>query len=102
MYATRKKAFWPLLFLVVTAGGVGKAQEYKDGFAENNTLSLAEVIHYAQEHNPAIQTARERLRAAQQVPAQAAAYEDPIVKWEKLTAPANLRIDQADTDIFRL
>ena len=49
MYATRKKAFWPLLFLVVTAGGVGNAQEYKDGFAENNTLSLAELIHYAQE-----------------------------------------------------
>src|SRR5439155_6242101 len=102
MSTARKKAFWPLFFLVVTAGGVGNAQEYKDGFAENNTLSLAELIHYAQEHNPAIQTARERLRAAQQVPAQAAAYEDPIVMWENWNVPENLRIDKADNIIFRL
>src|SRR5213594_590314 len=102
MYATRKKAFWPLLLVVVTASGVGNAEEYKDGFAENNTLSLAELIHHAQEHNPAIQAARERLRAARQVPAQVSAYDDPMVMWEDWNAPENLRIDKADNNIFRL
>src|SRR2546426_6852925 len=102
MYATRKKAFWPLLLLVVTVGGVGNAQEYRDGFTESSTLSLVELIHYAQEHNPAIQTARERLRAARQVPAQVSAYDDPMVMWENWNAPENLRLDKADNNIFRL
>src|SRR5213593_1988766 len=102
MYSTSKKALWPLLLLVVTAGGVSNAQEYRDGFAESSTLSLAELIHYAQEHNPAIQTAKERLRAARQVPVQVSAYEDPMVMWDNWNAPENLRIDKADNNIFRL
>jgi outer membrane protein TolC len=68
----------------------------------DEALRLEAVIAYAQEHNPAIRAARNRLRAAQQIPPQAAAYDDPLVMWDNWNSPENLRIDQAGNNIFRL
>jgi len=65
-------------------------------------LGLAAVLAYARAHNPAIQAARQRLRAAQHVPVQVSAYDDPLVMWDNWNTPENLRIDQADNNIFRL
>lgn len=65
-------------------------------------FSLAAVLAYARAHNPAIQAAQQRLRAAQQVPAQVSAYDDPMVMWDNWNTRENLRIDQADNNIFRL
>ncbi|MCI0733512.1 MAG: TolC family protein, partial [Methylococcaceae bacterium] len=65
-------------------------------------LELGKVIAHALEHNPAIQTARSRFSAAQQVPDQVSAYEDPTLSWEAFNAPENFRIDQTDNNIIRL
>ncbi len=68
----------------------------------DNSLKLEAVLAYAQEHNPAIKVAESRLLAAQKVPAQASAYEDPRVSWEAWNAPEDFRIDEAQNNIFRL
>ena len=65
-------------------------------------LTLEAVLAYAQEHNPAIWVAKSRLLAAQKVPAQASAYEDPTVQWDNWNSPENFRLDEADNNIFRL
>lgn len=65
-------------------------------------LTLEAVLAYAREHNPAIQAAKSRFLAAQKVPAQASAYEDPRVSWESWNAPENFRVDEANNNIFRL
>ncbi|MGH7961970.1 MAG: hypothetical protein ACRERD_09120, partial [Candidatus Binatia bacterium] len=61
----------------------------------DEVLKLETVLAYAQEHNPAIRAAQSRLVAAQQVPAQASAYDDPMVMWDNWNAPENLRLDRA-------
>ncbi|MCA1851858.1 MAG: TolC family protein [Beggiatoa sp.] len=65
-------------------------------------LTIEAALAYARHHNPAIGAARSRVQAAQKVPAQASAYEDPMVTWEAWNAPGNFRIDEADNNIFRL
>src|ERR671914_1853922 len=65
-------------------------------------LTLEAVLAYAQEHNPAIQAAKSRLLAAQKVPAQASAYDDPTASWEAWNAPEDFRIDEAGNNIFKL
>ncbi|HZA21799.1 MAG TPA: TolC family protein, partial [Dehalococcoidia bacterium] len=64
--------------------------------------TLEAVLAYAQEHNPAIWVAKSRLLAAQKVPAQASAYEDPMVTWESWNAPESFQLNEADNNIFRL
>lgn len=68
----------------------------------DKALTLEVVLAYAREHNPAIRAAKSRSLAAQKVPAQASAYEDPRVSWEAWNAPENFRIDEAANNIFRL
>ncbi len=65
-------------------------------------LTIEAALAYARHHNPAIGSARSRVQAAQKVPAQASAYEDPMVTWEAWNSPENFRIDEADNNIFRL
>src|SRR5918999_5207586 len=65
-------------------------------------LTLEAVLAYAQERNPAIKAARSRLLAAQKVPAQVSAYEDPMVTWESWNAPESFQLNEADNNIFRL
>jgi outer membrane protein, heavy metal efflux system len=68
----------------------------------DEVLKLEEVLAYAQERNPAIKAARSRLLAAQKVPAQASAYEDPMLSWESWNAPESFQLNEADNNIFRL
>ncbi len=65
-------------------------------------LSLEAVLSYARAHSPTIQAARSRTAAAQTMPAQAAAYEDPVATWDNWNAPENLHLNEADNNIFRL
>jgi outer membrane protein, heavy metal efflux system len=65
-------------------------------------LTLEAALAYARHHNPAIGAARSRVQAAQKVPAQASAFEDPMVTWEAWNSPGNFRIDEAENNIFRL
>ena len=69
---------------------------------QGEALKLEAVLAYAHEHNPAIRAARSRLRAAQKVPAQASAYEDPLVMWDNWNSPENLHLNEASNNIFRL
>lgn len=68
----------------------------------SDPLPLEAVLTYAAAHNPAIQAARGRMLAAQKVPAQASAYDDPVVMWDNWNTPESFRIDQAGNNIFRL
>ncbi len=68
----------------------------------HETLPLDAVLTYAQEHNPTIRAARSRTVAAQHVPAQASAYDDPVVMWDNWNTPENLRLNEASNNIFRL
>jgi outer membrane protein TolC len=71
--------------------------------AESATpLRLADVLAEARARNPEIAAARARSRAAAEVPAQAAAWDDPVLSWEAWNVPESLRVDQADNNIFRL
>lgn len=65
-------------------------------------LTLEAALAYARHHNPVIGAARSRVQAAQTVPAQASAFEDPMVTWEAWNSPGNFRIDEAENNIFRL
>jgi len=65
-------------------------------------LTIEAALAYAREHNAAIRAARSRVQAAQKVPAQASAYEDPMVTWEAWNAPEDFRIDEAGNNIFKL
>lgn len=76
--------------------------EAEESALSGETLALEQVIAHAQERNPAIQVARNRLSAARQVPDQVSAYEDPTVSWEAFNAPENFRIDRTDNNIVRL
>src|SRR2546425_12705490 len=87
----------PALSLVEGTGGTEEEASLTD-----EALRLEAVIAYAQEHNPTIRAAQSRLQAAQQVPPQASAYDDPMVMWDNWNAPESLRIDKAGNNIFRL
>lgn len=53
--------------------------EEEDTVLKDEALKLEVVVAYAREHNPAIRAAQSRLLAAQKVPPQASAYDDPMV-----------------------
>ncbi|MCS6925243.1 MAG: TolC family protein [Candidatus Binatia bacterium] len=84
------------------AVAVGENVSETAALVTHDGLSLEAVLAYARAHNPAIQAARQRLRAAQQVPAQVSAYDDPMVMWESWNTPENFRLDRADHNILRL
>lgn len=99
------------LVLLLARSGVAGDRQGTAPFGEDgseaalmttNGLDLEAVLTYARVHNPVIQAARQRLRAAQRVPAQVSAYDDPVVMWEGWNTPENLRLDRADNNILRL
>lgn len=83
------------------SGDTARSGEGESAFLQE-TLPLDALLTYAQEHNPAIRAARSRLLAAQKVPTQASAYDDPMVMWDNWNAPESLRVDRAGNNIFRL
>lgn len=88
-------------FLSDKVDETGGAKEERTSLLDE-ALKLTAVLAYAQEHNPTLKTAQSRLLAAQQVPAQVSAYDDPMVMWDNWNAPESLRLDQADNNIFRI
>ncbi|MDQ3562982.1 MAG: TolC family protein [Pseudomonadota bacterium] len=84
--------------------GVDETADETEGAASltGEVLTVEAALAYARHHNPAIGSARSRVQAAQKVPAQASAYEDPMVTWEAWNAPENFRIDEAGNNIFKL
>jgi outer membrane protein, heavy metal efflux system len=65
-------------------------------------LRLDDVLAIARAENPEISAARARARAAKEMPAQARAWDDPVVSWEAWNAPNNLNVAHADNNIFRV
>ena len=65
-------------------------------------LRLADVLDDARQHNPAIRSALERAKAAEAMPPQASAYDDPVLSYEAWNAPGAFEIDRADNNIVRL
>ena len=84
--------------------GVDKTADETEGAASltGEVLTIEAALAYARHHNPAIGAARSRVQAAQKVPAQASAYEDPMLSWESWNAPENFRLNEANNNIFRL
>jgi cobalt-zinc-cadmium efflux system outer membrane protein len=65
-------------------------------------LRLDDVLAIARAENPEISAARARAREAKEMPAQARAWDDPVVSWEAWNAPNNLDVAHADNNIFRV
>jgi outer membrane protein TolC len=74
----------------------------EDAALLHEPLSLEAVLTYARAHNPTLRAARSRVTAAQKMPAQASAYDDPLATWDNWNAPENLHLNEADNNIFRL
>src|ERR1044071_241399 len=72
------------------------------GATDPGTLTLAELVSAARAQNPQIAVARARARAAGAMPAQARAYDDPVVSWESWNFPDSWDLSRADNNIFRL
>ena len=65
-------------------------------------FSLEAVLTYGQEHNPALQAARERVRATREQPAQVAALDDPVFTYEGFNIPENFDLTRTDNTILKL
>jgi outer membrane protein, heavy metal efflux system len=93
-----------LVFSSPTGEGQYPTADETEGAASltGKVLTVEAALAYARHHYPAIGAARNRVLAARKVPAQASAYDDPMVTWEAWNAPGNFRIDEADNNIFRL
>jgi outer membrane protein TolC len=65
-------------------------------------LHLEDVLALAREANPEIQAVRSRARAAEAVPAQTRAWDDPVLSWEAWNTPDNFNVAHADNNIFRV
>ena len=65
-------------------------------------LRLEDVLAIARDANPAIHAARFRAHAAEAEPAQARAWDDPVVSWEAWNAPNTMNVANAQNNIFRV
>ncbi len=65
-------------------------------------LGLDEVLAMAREANPEIRAAAGRARAAAFGPAQARAWDDPMVSWEAWNTPDNFNLARAENTIFKV
>lgn len=94
-----------LLVLVVgfalTLSGHALAEEGETALS-GEILKLESALAYAQEHNPSIQAARERLLAAQARPMQVSALDDPMFTYEGFNIPENFDVTRTDNNILKL
>ena len=65
-------------------------------------LRLDDVLAMAREANPEIHVARGRAKAAEYGPAQARAWDDPVLSWEAWNMPENFNIADAENSIFKV
>ncbi|NOT56179.1 MAG: TolC family protein [Deltaproteobacteria bacterium] len=68
----------------------------------SETLPLDALLTYAQAHNPTIQAAGLRVRAAQERPAQVSALDDPLFTYEGFNIPENFDLTHTDNNILKL
>ncbi len=81
------------LLLVASVGAAAEPPE---------RLLLDDVLAIAREQNPAIRGARSQARAAQARPAQARAWDDPVLSWEAWNMPEFFNLRRAENNIIRL
>jgi outer membrane protein, heavy metal efflux system len=99
-----------LLLIPLFTCPVWDAPTFSDHFhpvAEQSALDgpecrLETVLTYSQEHNPTLQAARERVRAASEQPVQAAALDDPVFTYEGFNIPESFDLTRTDNNIFKL
>src|SRR5262245_30308796 len=65
-------------------------------------VSLEAILAYSREHNPTLQAARERARAAQEQPLQVGALDDPVLTYEGFNIPENFDLARTDNTILKL
>jgi outer membrane protein TolC len=92
----------PLARPIRTAVLIAIATRTIAGATDPGPLTLAELVSAARAQNPQIAMARARARAAGTMPAQAIAYDDPVVSWESWNFPDSGDVGRADNNIFRL
>jgi outer membrane protein TolC len=85
----------PLLLVATTAGGAAAV-------SPPARLALEPLIDDARLHNPMLQAARARARAAAAVPDRVRGWDDPTFSYEGWNVPESLRFDRADNTILRL
>lgn len=73
-----------------------------DPRARGEELRLGDVLAAALQNNPGIRAAREKARAARQMPQQAAAWDDPTFSYEAWNAPESFDLSRAGNNIFKL
>src|SRR5262245_35531371 len=66
------------------------------------SLPLVDVVGWARTHNPELEAARRRATAARSVPAQAAAWDDPMLAAESWNSPRAVPYDRAENNILKL
>ena len=65
-------------------------------------LRLDDVLAMAREANPEVRAARGRAKAAEYGPAQARAWDDPMLSWEAWNTPDNFNVAEAENTIFKV
>jgi outer membrane protein TolC len=84
--------------IAALAGLPAAAQE----LTTSGPLAIGEVVAYARSHNPELEAGRRRAAAARAVPAQAAAWDDPVLAAESWNSPRAVPFDDADNSILKL
>jgi len=88
--------------LFIAAAALVCAPASADELPTSGPLSLADVVTYARAHNPELEAARRRATAARSVPAQAAAWDDPMLAAESWNSPRAVPYDRAENNILKL
>jgi len=102
----QKHVYFLVSLLVCSAGylltfpGNSRAEEQEEALGRGS-LSLEEVLTYAQEHNPTIEASQSRLLAAQERPAQVSALDDPMFTYEGFNIPENFDLTRTDNNILK-
>jgi cobalt-zinc-cadmium efflux system outer membrane protein len=105
----RRRSVFLLLFITFFTCAVwgspafsGHTQPVDQSALDGPECSLETVLTYSQEHNPTLQAARERVRAASEQPAQAAALDDPVFTYEGFNIPESFDLMRTDNTILKL
>jgi outer membrane protein TolC len=96
----RTTSFVALAAIAVSA--LAAATAVGDELPVSGPLPLVAVVDYARTHNPELEAARRRAAAARAVPAQAAAWDDPVLSAESWNSPRAVPYDEADNNILKL
>src|SRR5205809_330774 len=91
-----------LPFIVAALAALACPRARADELPARGPLALAGVVAWARAHNPELEAARQRQVAARAVPAQAAAWDDPMLAAESWNSPRAVPYDGAENNILKL